>query len=127
MHFENWVIPLLCIKYFMYIFYGLFINSREGPSELLKDFKGHLQTDGYAAYNIFDQQKDVTLLHCMAHARRKFVEAQLNDAGRAEYALSQFQLLYAIKRRAADQRLTHEQILQLRQQEAVPILEALGK
>jgi transposase len=102
-------------------------RGREGPSEMLKDFKGHLQTDGYAAYNIFDQQKDVTLMHCMAHARRKFVEAQLNDAGRAEHALSQFQLLYAIERRAADQQLTHEQILKLRQQEAVPILEALGK
>jgi len=102
-------------------------RGREGPLEMLKDFKGHLQTDGYAAYNIFDQQKDVTLLHCMAHARRKFVEAQLNDAGRAEYALSQFQLLYAIERQAADQQLNHEQVLQLRQQEAVPILEALGK
>ncbi|HVU97298.1 MAG TPA: IS66 family transposase [Puia sp.] len=102
-------------------------RGREGPSQLLKDFKGHLQTDGYAAYNIFDQQKDVTLLHCMAHARRKFVEAQLNDAGRAEYALSQFQLLYAIERRAGDQQLSHERVLQLRQEEAVPILEALGK
>jgi len=102
-------------------------RGREGPLETLKDFKGHLQTDGYAAYNIFNQQKDVTLLHCMAHARRKFVEAQLNDAGRAEYALSQFQLLYAIERQAGDQQLNHERVLQLRQQEAVPILEALGK
>ena len=102
-------------------------RGREGPSEMLKDFKGHLQTDGYAAYNIFDQQKDVTLLHCMAHARRKFVEAQLNDTGRSEYALSQFQLLYAIERRAVDQQLNHEQVLQLRQEEAVPILEGLGK
>jgi transposase len=71
-------------------------RGREGLLEILKDFKGHLQTDGYEAYNIFDQQKEVTLLHCMAHARRKFVEAQLNDAGRAEYALYQFPLLYAI-------------------------------
>jgi transposase len=102
-------------------------RGREGPLEMLKDFKGHLQTDGYAAYNIFEQQKDVTLFHCMAHARRKFVEAQLNDAGRAEYALSQFQLLYAIERRAADEQLSHEQVLQLRQGEAVPIVEALGK
>jgi hypothetical protein len=47
-------------------------RGREGPSELLKDFRGQLQTDGYAAYNIFDTQKDVTLPHCMAHARRKF-------------------------------------------------------
>ena len=81
-------------------------RGREGPSETLKDFKGHLQTDGYVAYKIFDQQKDVTLLHCMAHARRKFVEARLNDAGRAEYALSQFQLLYAIERKVAGEQLS---------------------
>lgn len=45
----------------------------------------------------------------------------------AEYALSQFQLLYAIERRVADQQLSYEQVLQLRQQEAVPILETLSK
>jgi len=40
---------------------------------------------------------------------------------------SQFQLLYAIERRAADQQLHPEQVLQLRREEAVPILEGLGK
>src|SRR5580704_16939784 len=77
-------------------------RSREGPSELLKDFRGHLQTDGYAAYNIFDTQKDVTLLHCMAHARRKFVEARSNDRMRARYALEKIQQLYAIERKATE-------------------------
>ena len=32
-------------------------RGREGPTEMLKDFKGHLQTDGYSAYNIFNQQR----------------------------------------------------------------------
>jgi transposase len=102
-------------------------RGREGPSELLKDFKGHLQTDGYAAYNIFDEQKDVTLLHCMAHARRKFVEARLNDQARADYALEQIQQLYAIERQADEEQLPAEEVLTLRQNKAVPILEALGK
>ena len=46
-------------------------RGREGPKEFLKDFSGFLQTDGYSVYDIFDNQK-ITLLHCMAHARRKF-------------------------------------------------------
>ena len=29
-------------------------RGREGPNEILKDFKGHLQTDGYALYEDFD-------------------------------------------------------------------------
>lgn len=102
-------------------------RGREGPAEMLKNFKGHLQTDGYAAYNIFGEYKDVTLLHCMAHARRKFYEAQDNDALLASYALQQIQLLYAIERNAKEQQLTEEQTYNLRQREAVPILEALGK
>ena len=102
-------------------------RGREGPSELLKDFKGHLQTDGYAAYNIFDQQKDIILLHCMAHARRKFVEARLNDQARADYVLEQIQELYAIERKADQEQLPAEEVLKLRRDKAVPILEALGK
>lgn len=45
-------------------------RGREGPKAFLKDFKGALQPDGYAAYEIFDSQADITLLACMAHARR---------------------------------------------------------
>jgi transposase len=85
----------------------------EGPSELLKDFRGHLQTDGYAAYNIFHTQKNVTLLHCMAHARRKFVETRANDQARADYVLDKIQQLYAIERKAADEQLSEADILQL--------------
>jgi transposase len=110
------------------------ILSLSGPeirgaytSKLLKDFRGHLQTDGYAAYNVFDTQKGVTLLHCVAHARRKFVEARLNDQARADYVLAQIQQLYAIERTAADEQLSEADILALRQEEAIPILDSLGK
>jgi transposase len=102
-------------------------RGREGPSELLKDFRGHLQTDGYAAYNIFNSQKDVTLLHCMAHARRKFIESRLNDEARSDFALGQIQLLYGIERKATAEQLPESDVLALRQQEAMPILESLGR
>ena len=102
-------------------------RGREGPVEILKDFKGYLQTDGYAVYDIFKEQKDITVLHCMAHARRMFYEAQDNDKAIAEYALEQIGLLYAIEGKAKEQQFTAQQSLELRQREAVPVLEKLGK
>ena len=102
-------------------------RGREGPNEVLKDFKGYLQTDGYNVYDIFKENKDITVLHCMAHARRKFFEAKENNAAVAEYALEQIGLLYAIERKAQEQQLTAGEIFELRQAEALPILESLGK
>ena len=95
--------------------------------EVLKDFKGYLQTDGYAVYDFFKEEKDITVLHCMAHARRMFFEAKDNDKAVAEYALEQIGLLYNIERNAKEQQLDGEQTGQLRQTEAVPVLESLGK
>ncbi|MEO7044669.1 MAG: IS66 family transposase [Ferruginibacter sp.] len=100
-------------------------RGREGPDDILKDFQGYLQTDGYSVYEAFDKRPGITLLHCMAHARRKFHEALQNDPPRAEYALGLFQKLYAIERRIKDQALTGDAIVQLRQREAVPILQTL--
>ena len=100
-------------------------RGREGPMEILKDFTGHLQTDGYVVYENFGQKKSVTLLHCMAHARRKFDEAKDNDLNRAEYALTEIQKLYAIERNARQQALSHEARLQLREQQSIPILKEL--
>ena len=101
-------------------------RGREGPKAMLKDFTGHLQTDGYVAYNIFKEKDDITLLHCMAHARRMFYEAQINDKVRAEYVLEQMRLLYNIERKAKEQAFTTEQLLDLRQAEAIPVLKSLG-
>ena len=102
-------------------------RGREGPQQVLEHFKGFLQTDGYSVYDFFKEKEDITVLHCMAHARRMFYEAQENDANRAAYALQQFAKLYAIERSIKEQQLTHEQALQLRLQQAVPILEQFGK
>ena len=102
-------------------------RGREGPAAMLKDFKGHLQADGYSVYDFFKESEDVTVLHCMAHARRKFYEALANDKPRAEYALEQFGLLYALERKAKEAAFTHEQRLALRRQKAIPILQQLNK
>ena len=75
-------------------------RGREGPDLFLKDFQGTLQTDGYAGYNQFEHKQGITLLACMAHARRYFDKAKDNDKSRAEYALKLFGKLYAKERRA---------------------------
>tara|TARA_R110002050_G_C8908479_1_gene510617 strand:+ start:882 stop:1898 length:1017 start_codon:yes stop_codon:yes gene_type:complete len=45
-------------------------RSQKRPAELLKGFKGYLQTDGYVVYDLISRSKDITHLNCMAHARR---------------------------------------------------------
>ncbi len=101
-------------------------RGREGPIQMLEHFKGFLQTDGYSVYNFFKDKDDITVVHCMAHARRMFYEAQSNDAARSAYALEQFASLYAIERRIKEHQLTTEQALELRQQKAMPVLQSFG-
>jgi len=97
-------------------------RSREGPTEILQNFRGKLQTDGYEAYTIFEKQNGITLLACMAHARRKFDEAKDNDKPRAEHMLKLMQGLYAIERKARDAGISHEERYVLRQDDSLPIL-----
>lgn len=101
-------------------------RGREGPMNVLENFQGYLQTDGYSAYEIFDKRSGITLLHCMAHARRMFHEALENDRDRAEYALEQTGKLYAIERKCKDESLDFNARLQLRKEKSIPILQSLG-
>ncbi|MGC9452656.1 MAG: IS66 family transposase [Oceanipulchritudo sp.] len=51
-------------------------RGQEHAEELLKGFKGILQTDGYAGYNpVHGENRPVTRVACFAHCRRKFAEA----------------------------------------------------
>jgi transposase len=103
-------------------------RGREGPTGILEDFCGYLQTDGYSVYEIFDKKENaITLMHCMAHARRMFNDALDNDKDRSDYALKQIQKLYAIERICKEESLNFAQIAQVRQQISVPLLESLGK
>lgn len=102
-------------------------RGRAGPMEILENFQGYLQTDGYNVYDVFDKQRDITLFHCMAHARRMFSEAIDNDRPRAEYALGEIQKLYIIERIIKEQSLSFEEIKAVRQIKSVLILVALGK
>ena len=102
-------------------------RGREGPRSVLQDYKGYLQTDGYIVYEDFADHPDITVFHCMAHARRKFSEALLNDKPRAEHALSAIQQLYGIERWITENKLTGTDKSDYRKQKALPILGRLGE
>jgi transposase len=102
-------------------------RGRDGPVSVLENFQGYLQTDGYNAYEIFDKRSGITLIHCMAHARRMFHEALDNDQARASYALEQIGHLYTIERICKEQQLNDAETGEVRRQKSVPILESLGK
>ena len=96
----------------------------EGPRDILKNFEGYLQADGYNVYENFDSEK-ITLFHCMAHARRKFDEALKDDHDRAEYVLLEIQKLYEVERTCRELKHSHQQRCELRQEKSLPVLENL--
>ena len=110
-------------------------RSREGPQALLATYQGYLQADGYKVYEDFDTKAhpNITLLQCMAHARRKFVEALANDQARAQHALDWIGKLYGIEKqcRLLKNELTlqewYDQRQEIRQVQAVPVLEEINK
>lgn len=100
-------------------------RGREGPEQCLKNFTGYLQTDGYGVYENFAKRSEITHMGCMAHARRKFIEAMDNDAIRAEHVISELQKVYAIERRYLDQQIDSNELAAQRTEHAAPILAKL--
>lgn len=100
-------------------------RAAEWPKETLKNYQGYLQTDGYAAYNQFDDVKGIIPLNCWAHARRKFIDAQNFDNAKASEVLMQIQLLYAVEKHCVENNYTPDEIKNYRQDHTVPLLTTL--
>ena len=99
-------------------------RSRDGPDEFLKDFRGYLQADAYSGYDgIYkDAARGVTEVACMAHARRKYFDAQSSDIMRAMVMLAYIHLLYDVEREARESGMEPGQRHALRQARSLPIL-----
>jgi len=98
----------------------------------LGDFKGHVQTDGYSGYNFLDIDENINHLGCWAHARRKFtdvIKAQgKNRKSRsADVALNYIKNLYRLEKEARLAKFTPQEIFDLRQEKAKPILDDFYK
>jgi transposase len=97
------------------------------PMEMLKDFSGYLQTDGYKGYDWVDDRTDIIHLGCFSHARRPF--AQLvklaKTTGKSHQAVAFIKKLYLIEKVARENNYNHQQRYELRLQQAKPILNEL--
>jgi transposase len=97
-------------------------NSRRGQcaADFLDSYSGYLQVDGYQGY----AKTLAILVACMAHARRKFTEAETaqpkGKTGKANWALNHIQKLYRIETKIKDK--TPEEKYRIRQAEALPLL-----
>lgn len=100
-------------------------RSKNLPEKILENFSGTLQTDGYKVYQNLILKNQLTLLGCMAHARRYFEKALDNDSIRATYVLKEFQKLYAFEEKIRNRELDSLVIVRYRKLVAVPVLNNL--
>jgi transposase len=94
-------------------------HERDGPAAFLADFRGALQADAYSGYDGLYRSGHVVEIGCMAHARRRFVEAFATDPAAARM-IALIQQLYDIERAAAD--LTPDARQTFRRERSSPLL-----
>jgi hypothetical protein len=100
------------------------------PQTFLGDYRGILMSDGYQGWRTL---KGATHVGCMAHARRRFVnafKAGKKQSGPPAQALKFFDQLYRIERQVRDEKPDDGEtqadcIRRLRQKHSVPVLDAL--
>ena len=105
-------------------------RAGEVPQRLLYGFRGTLQADGYAGYNVVCEQQNLTRIGCWDHVRRKFVEAvkaadkantKKVKASKADVAISKIRKLYLVEKKI--QHLEPAEKQTLRQELSRPVLE----
>jgi transposase len=78
-----------------------YAKNRSGnhAHEILEDYRGALQVDGYNGYASVIEKNGLTRLGCWAHARRKFHDAFLSSAGKSigKQGLVFFKKIYEIE------------------------------
>ncbi len=109
------------------VFYEYTPNWQGAPiEELLKDYQGTLQGDGYAGLNtLYEKQSAPKRAGCLAHARRKFVAAYQAGDLRVARTLQLIQELYVIERRATADGCDVTERLRRRQKSSVPRMKLL--
>lgn len=111
----------------VFFYYDDGYRSQETARNLLKPFKGYLQCDGYAAYNVFEGKEEVCLVGCLAHIRRHYEVAKEENRALAEYVLAKIQKLYRIEQVADVEEISPETRMSRRQEHALPIFDEIEK
>lgn len=107
-----------------FIYYHKGSRGGEIPRTQLRGYQGVIQNDGYKVYNEFENVPGITVLACMAHIRRKFVDAQKSNPLAAE-AVKYIATLYTLEENLKAAGATADEIRAERQRLAVPILNGI--
>lgn len=103
--------------------------SRKGDvaNDFFEGYGGAVHCDGYGGYNTVLSSPDVVGINCMAHVRRKFVEALPNgkEKGVSGYVVKQIRKLYVIESKLKEAGANQDEIEKTRQEQSKPLLESL--
>jgi transposase/uncharacterized coiled-coil protein SlyX len=115
------------IKQLVFFHYDEGSRGQKVALSLFRKYKGCIQTDGYAGYNLLEKIEGIITIACWAHCRRYFERSLNNDKARAEYALAQIGMLYTIETMADDENATPERRQEIRTRLAFPVIRAFEK
>jgi len=105
-------------------------RSKDVARDLFEGFKGYLQVDGFASYDVLEKNDGLVRIGCNMHGRRKFHEALTLGAKQgktlAEEALKFYQMLYAAEEEYKKELIDFDERHKRRQEEAVPIWDEFG-
>lgn len=107
-----------------YRLYDFYENRKhEHAEKFLGSYPGIIHSDKYGAYETYVKKNGNIWCPCWAHIRRKFFEAEMGDLPLRAWVLEQIGQLFAIEEIAWT--LEPLKRVELRQTQAVPIIDAL--
>ena len=102
--------------------YDMGSRGYETARKLLRGYRGTIQTDGYGAYDQFEEDPYIQVIGCWAHARRKFSDALEEDSRKASEGLVYINKLYHIENEAREVGITGDALTEKRRKESYPII-----
>ena len=103
--------------------YDMGSRSHETARKLLRGYRGTIQTDGYGAYDQFENDPRIQVIGCWAHARRKWSDALDENKRIASEALVYINKLYHIENEAKEAGITGDALREKRQKKAYPVIQ----
>jgi transposase len=104
---------------------GVYRHSEQNDNvlDILKDYRGGLHSDKFAAYQKLAERKVITWFPCWSHIRRKFFEAETGDPELRKWVLRKIRYLFMLDRVAWAR--SEEERLKIRQEKEIPIINGL--
>ncbi len=91
--------------------------------DILREYRGGLHSDKYAAYQKLAEKKVITWFPCWVHIRRKFFDAESGDLPFRNWVLRKIRYLFMLEKVAWAR--APEERLRIRQKKEVPIIDEL--